>query len=322
MHFDIIVGNPPYQKITGNDENVVPGALPIYQLFVDRSKGLMPRYLSMIIPGGWLSGDGIGLKDFFNSMIGDRRLSSLWYFERRFFSNVDIRGGVCYFLWEREKEEDTFDYTYVLQAPISKKCRVGEYEQFFRCPLCEGVVCKVKDQAEELSEAFMEGVVSPHVPFGLHTNTRPNFPRSDDLVMLRHLGGTGAYARSLVKRNCEWIDKWKVIVTRLVNASDVIPKKFLLTVEALPPGHVCTGTYLVVATFDEEIEAQNCCKYLQTCFVQFLIYSVTSTQNLSKSKFAYVPMQDFREEWTDAKLYSKYNLTPEEIALIESRVRW
>lgn len=141
-------------------------------------------------------------------------------------------------------------------------------------------------------------------------------------MILRHLGGSGVLSRDKVVRNCRWIDTWKVITTHLVNSNGGIPKKFLLTVEALPPGHVCTGTYLVVATFDDEIEAQNCCKYLQTCFVQFLIYSVTSTQNLSKSKFAYVPMQDFREEWTDAKLYSKYNLTPEEIALIESRVRW
>lgn len=326
MFFDSIVGNPPYQKITGNSSNVVPGALPIYQFFVDHSKALVPRFLSMIIPARWLSGDGIGLKDFFNSMVGDRRLCSLWNFDGgvSFFDGVNICGGVCYFLWGGEKEDDVFDYTYVLTTRVSKKYRVGEYDQFFRCPLCESVVCKVKNQAEELSEAFMGSIISSRMPFGLHTNIRPNSPGGggDNSVILRYLGGSGVFPRGDVTRNCRWIDKWKVITTHLVNTSGSLPKKFLLTIETLPPGHVCTGTYLVVATFDNELEAQNCCKYLQTRFVQFLVYSVTSTQNLSKSKFAYVPMQDFKEEWTDAKLYSKYNLTPEEIALIESRVRW
>lgn len=178
MFFDSIVGNPPYQKIVDNRSTGVCAAMPIYQYFVDHSKALDPKYLSMIIPARWLSGDGRGLKDFFDSMVGDRRLYSLWNFDGSvpFFEDVNICGGVCYFLWDREKEEDTFDYTYVLDTRVSKKYRVGTGGLFFRCPLCESVVCKVKNQAEELSEAFMESVASSLSPFGLRTFTRPDLP--------------------------------------------------------------------------------------------------------------------------------------------------
>ena len=32
-------------------------------------------------------------------------------------------------------------------------------------------------------------------------------------------------------------------------------------------------------------------------------------------------MQDFTKPWTDAELYAKYQLTPDEIAFIESMIR-
>ena len=39
------------------------------------------------------------------------------------------------------------------------------------------------------------------------------------------------------------------------------------------------------------------------------------------AQFAFVPNQDFTEEWTDKKLYAKYKLTDEEVNFIESLIR-
>ena len=45
------------------------------------------------------------------------------------------------------------------------------------------------------------------------------------------------------------------------------------------------------------------------------------TQNTNKSTYAYVPIQDFSEPWTDKKLFKKYGINESEAAFIESMVR-
>lgn len=146
-----------------------------------------------------------------------------------------------------------------------------------------------------------------------------------DFVVLHYFNGIngddeGLFPRSQVARNILCINKWKVMTTHLVNCGHKFPKHILLPVKVLPPNHVCTRTYLIVGCFDTREEAENLCTYLKTRFVQFLVYALASTQNLCKEKFRLVPVQDFTQRWTDEMLYQKYNLTEEEIALIESEI--
>ena len=98
-------------------------------------------------------------------------------------------------------------------------------------------------------------------------------------------------------------------------------KRILSTLEVLPPGTICTETYMLLSTFDEETECLNMLNYLKTKFVRALIASVTSTQHLSKSNFRYVPLQDFNRSWTDDDLYTKYSLSQEEVSFIERTIK-
>ena len=108
-------------------------------------------------------------------------------------------------------------------------------------------------------------------------------------------------------------------------------KRIISTLEVLKPNEVCTETYIVVCTFDNEIEANNLYSYMKTKFVRFLISELTSTQHLSKDKFEFVPLQDFTSssdiDWSkpvadiDSQLYSKYGLSEEEITFIESMIK-
>ena len=91
--------------------------------------------------------------------------------------------------------------------------------------------------------------------------------------------------------------------------------------EILPPASVCTETYLLAGSFENKIEAQNLLSYLKTRFVRFLIAQVAVSQHITRSCFAFVPIQDFSQPWTDAELYAKYGLDEEEIAFIESMIK-
>lgn len=99
MKFDVIVGNPPYQM--GSDGGT--RTMPIYNLFVDQARALGPRFISMIIPSRWMAG-GLGLDEFRASMLGDNRIRRLVDYPNsaELFPTVDIKSGICYFLWDRE----------------------------------------------------------------------------------------------------------------------------------------------------------------------------------------------------------------------------
>ena len=120
--------------------------------------------------------------------------------------------------------------------------------------------------------------------------------------------GIGPFKRELVTGAFDWIDKWKVIMSYLTydhagRADKDGKRRIFSTMEVLPPKVVCTEIYIVVDTFNSEIEAKNLLQYLKTKFVRFLVAQVTTTQHISKANFALVPIQDFSKEWTDAELY-------------------
>lgn len=61
----------------------------------------------MIIPARWFSG-GRGLNMFRKQMLNDRHLRFIcdYFNSTECFPGVDISGGICYFLWDRDNKGD------------------------------------------------------------------------------------------------------------------------------------------------------------------------------------------------------------------------
>ena len=53
----------------------------------------------------------------------------------------------------------------------------------------------------------------------------------------------------------------------------------------------------------------------------YLLSLITSSIMITKNAFIFLPVQDFKKPWNDEALYSKYNLTEDEIDYIESVIR-
>ena len=113
MKFDVIVGNPPYQMADKGDA-ASDAAAPIYQHFVETAKSLEPSYVSIIMPSKWMVGGRSELDSFRETMKEDCKIELLVDFEddRRIFPTAHNDGGICYFLWNKNKIQNTVDYVF------------------------------------------------------------------------------------------------------------------------------------------------------------------------------------------------------------------
>ena len=328
MKFDAIVGNPPYQEDTGGGSaaNVAAKqARPVYNLFVDQAKTMQPHYISMIMPARWYAG-GIELNDFRNEMLNDPHLIRLTDFvnSKDCFSTVDIAGGICYFLWDRDKKE-VCEVTNVsgLERHTMRR-HLNEFgEIFIRSNESLSIIHKVLNR----SEHFLTDRVQPIDAFGFPSAARGEKEPFNGCISLIHSQGTGYIKRSDVKKNAELIDKYKATISILVPCNgevDIDPSKgykAITTPRIEVPGEANTFSYLVLGAFDTEAEIKNYKQYLMCKFTRFMLHLTYSSMHIARANFVFVPDQDFTEEWTDEKLYKKYELTEDEIAFIESTIR-
>jgi site-specific DNA-methyltransferase (adenine-specific) len=320
MKFDVIVGNPPYQLSDGGST----GAVPLYHKFVEQAKKLNPKYLTMIIPARWFAG-GRGLDEFRKEMQEDKRIKVLVDYpkSRECFPGVDIAGGVCYFLWDKDYKGTCKFTSRIREIETVSERYLDEFDMVLRDNVGIGIVHKVMAKKEKM----MSDIVLRVSPFGLRSYERGKPKQFKDSVKIISSAGEGYIEKDSVTKNQELINQYKVCIGYLNpdragvnNAADGMVN-VTTKVRLLDKNTVVTETYIIPYTNQKYEKVVNCANYIRTKFARFMIQLTLSSMHIAQKNFSFVPSQNFDESWTDKKLYKKYGLTKDEIAFIESMIR-
>lgn len=339
MKFDAIVGNPPYMIMDGGAK---ASAKPIYNYFIESSKKVKPKYMSFIIPTRWYTG-GKGLDDFRKSMLNDKHMELIhdYLTPEYIFSNTNIRGGVCYFLWNKDYNNEV-DLIRVIThqnekivSDIKRKFKIEEVDIFIRDAQSILILDKIVKQETKLLSMY----VSSLKPFGFRgyfiKDKRFHLDKNnlDNPIICYGKGKLLGYVeRAEVKNHIEWIDVWKIFTPRANNIGTELSDDNLNSFIG-EPGSICTESYIAMGMELNltKIMAINLTKYLKTKFLRFLHGIAKSSQDATAKTYQFVPLQDFSDksdiDWSksiaeiDQQLYAKYKFSKDEIDYVESKIK-
>lgn len=320
MKFDVVISNPPYQL---SDGGYGKSAKPIYQMFVEKAKKLRPRYMTMIIPSRWFSG-GRGLEDFRSEMLSDNRISKLVDYEsfKDVFPGVDLAGGACYFLWDRDYSGNCEIVNRANNKnDVIATRSLNEFEVFIRSNSAVAIIHKVM---EAHKGNYMDKSVSPSKPFGLRTFYEPK-ESGIPCQFIQRIGLKYADPKD-VTDNLGILNKWKFVVPRspIAGQTDFTKKVGFYydgNTRILPPGTCCTESFIVLFTSDNEEEVRSFKSYMFTKVARFLLLQCVVSQDVTREKFRFVPdLKNYSGRYTDKLLCEKWKINDEEWELIDSKI--
>ena len=320
MKFDVIIGNPPYQMSDGGGTG--KSAKPIYQLFVDQAKKLNPRYLTMIIPSRWFAG-GKGLDEFRRTMLTDRRIRTIVDYDnfKEVFPGVDLAGGACYFLWDREHTGECAVTNISGKGRNTMIRELDEFETFIRQNQAIEIVRKIQNLSNKRN---LSTRVYSRMPFGIPSTYQPT-TTGIPCYFTQRVGKKYASKKD-VSDSFGILDQWKLLVPKAPIAGQTDfskPVSFYYDGNTIvaAPGECCSESWLVIGAFDSQEETESYKSYIFTKVVRFLLLQTVVSQNISKKNYCFIPeLTKYEGTYSDEQLCEMWGITSSEYDYIKTRI--
>ena len=275
-------------------------------------------------------------------MLADKRVIKLvdGFDSRIVFDRSDVAGGLCYFVWDKSYDGDctVTEYDNLMQKTQTVRplleCGMDVFvrsshalSMLKKISAVEQGACMQNDSIVLPTNRRFDQQVSAQKPFGLRTYFRgQDAKKSDGDVLVIQSRGEGWMPRGPVPQGLDLIDKWKVFTGKSSSehagqAAKNGQRRVLSRTGVIPPGSVATETFIILGAFDTEEDARNCLSYVMTKHFRFLLVARSSGQDLAKSAYQFVPVQDFSKKWTDEDLFAKYGMTDDERTYVKQMIR-
>ncbi len=332
MTFNAIVGNPPYQVMDGGGAGT--SAITIYHHFINISKAIHPKYISLIVPARWYAG-GKGLDEFRNNMLSDKRIEKIIDYPnpKDCFPTANISGGVCCFLWNRQYSNKCHFTNIVNHEIFAEERELNEFEVFVRYNKALSIIRKIVD----VTSNYISNIVAARNLYNLDSSVRGYSNKEQETDILVYTSrGVGYIQLESITSGLSSIDSYKLFMGKVLSGhiGETDEKGQVKVIASIFIGsayEVCTDSYLVIGPFRIKKEAVNAERYFKTKFLRFLLLQSLVSMNISRNNFRFVPLQDFTSnsdiDWSrsigeiDAQLYEKYGLERNEIDFIERMIK-
>lgn len=337
MKFNAIIGNPPYQ-IT--DKGECTSSTAIYPLFIELACNLNPNYISMITPSRWMTKQGRGLsEEWADKMLSSEHIRIIkdYLDASQCFPGVDIKGGVCYFLYQGSYN-GTCNYEIHQNGNIkSFETKLNTWGMVIRDENAESIlrkIAKIEGENYYINKTFSSLVQARHQfdqGSQLSTSWRGfSETKNNDYNIKCYLNkqliscGYGWVKMDDIPKNHNVINMHKIYISKAYGAGEGFPHQIIGLPFYGECNSVCTDTYIVIRPdtgFNSSKEAINTISYIKTKFFRYLVFIKKKTQDAARDVYQFVPIQDFSKEWTDEELYEKYGLDMFEREYIESLIK-
>jgi superfamily II DNA or RNA helicase len=339
MKFDAVVGNPPYQENISDSKGNTSLSRQLFPVFIQNSILLKSQYVSLITPARWFTGDAqdksfVRLRDFIRE---NNHICKLYYYEdeKELFNNVEIKGGLNYFLYDINHNGKVEFISYEENGSKTIQNR-NLFEKDLDIIISNGKDYPILQKVKSRDFVPLTTMTTGRNPFGIigkvsnvnKISKENRFPNSTEL---RCKGNNIRYINpDIITKNREIFESYKVFISKSAgnpkNDMNVIGRPYLGK-----PFDACTDSLIAIGKFDTLLEGENLAKYLKTKFLRFMVSILKISQNVTQIVYEFVPLQDFTDksdiDWSktikeiDMQLYDKYNLSEEEIDYIENKIK-
>lgn len=331
MKFDIVIGNPPYQKVTQS----------IYQDFVLCGKMVANSDVIMITRNNWMV--SIALEEFKREIEGSLVGVVNYPITGEIFPTVRVQVSIIHLNLKESKEHSTKlieirdgrvvnNWGVYLGQSISPILTTD--------PLEHTIIYKVyRDIHSGKVCSFEHNVMHPGY-FGINTNGNTYGGSNSKALDIREEQTDEFSVAVAFRENNKLkyryirksdidaqseIDKYKVVIGEKADRND----KVIYSVNIIEPGSVFTASYAGVYSTEDKDKAYLASKYIKTKFFRYMLRCLCSTGLNGVSAYRFKLIPDFNFDITDGidwslgvgsidkQLYIKYNLNELEIAQIE-----